>query len=110
MRGIVTIGAKEVGMLANAASPRLYRMVFKKDFLQECQKPTVDTEIVAEMGFIMAMQDMKTTGECTKLTEADFLEWLEGFDPMDTLNAAGDIFDLWSKTTKTLSTPKSAGV
>lgn len=109
MRGIVKIGSNDVGMFANAASPRLYRLVFHKDFLLECQKEVVNTDIISEMGFIMAMQDVKTSAECAKLTENDFLEWLEQFDPIDTIEATDAIFELWQKQGKNTSIPKSAG-
>ncbi len=106
MRGNVTIGSKDVGMFANAASPKIYRMVFHKDFLRECQKADVDTDILTEMGFIMAMQNDKPLTECTKLTEEDYLLWLEQFDPMDTLEASDAIFDLWQSQTKSIAVPK----
>ena len=38
MRGVVKIGSVDVEMLANAASPILYRQVFKKDFLKNMQE------------------------------------------------------------------------
>ena len=38
MRGTVKIGGKEVGMLANAASPHYYKQIFKEDFLQRSQE------------------------------------------------------------------------
>ena len=33
MKGVVKIGWKDVGMVANAASPYIYKAIFKDDFL-----------------------------------------------------------------------------
>lgn len=111
MRGTVHIGTNETAMLANAASPFIYRQLFKSDFLKEIQKPEVDADIIAQMGFIMAMQAERSTAECMHLTLDDFYKWLEGFSGgLDLFAAASDIFDIYKENEKTTSDPKGKGV
>lgn len=111
MRGTVRLGNKEVGMLANAASPFIYRQLFKIDFLKEVQAAEVDPNAITRMGYIMAMQAEKSTTECmSKLTMDGFYEWLEQFDGLDIFMAADDIFSLYKGQEVTLSDPKPEAV
>ena len=59
MRGTVKIGQRDVDMLANAASPFIYKKIFHKDFLMTVgtnyvdangkQQTDVDTSAITEM-------------------------------------------------------------
>ena len=112
MRGIVTIGTKEVGMLANAASPAIYRRVFHEDFLHDMQERTQNGNEVAiadlfcQMGFVMAMQDSKPVEELFKLSQVDYLNWLSQFGANDVAMASVDIATLYQKQEETTSKPK----
>lgn len=105
----ITIGEKEVGMLANAASPFLYKQIFKEDFLLEIQKKNPDVGAIVKIGFVMAMQAEKKTTELMKLTEEDFLRWLEQFEAMDLYAHAGEMMDAYIANTKTTAVPKKEG-
>ena len=109
MKGTIKIGNKEVGMVANAASPFIYRQIFKKDFLAETQKDPIDLALFAEMGFIMHLQNEKPTQEVLKTSLDDFYVWLEEFDPMDIMNASVTIGQFYMGQEATLSVPKTEG-
>lgn len=106
MRGTITIDDINVGMAANAASPFVYKTVFREDFLRKCTEAAPDPDLYVKMGFVMAMQAEKGTQEVLKLKELDFINWLEQFTPMGPLLAAKDIADLFQKTRETTSVPK----
>lgn len=106
----ITIGEKEVGMLANAASPFLYKQIFKEDFLLEIQKKNPDVGAIVKIGFVMAMQAEKKTAELMKLTEEDFLRWLEQFEAMDLYAHAGEMMDAYIANTKTTAVPKKRAI
>lgn len=110
MRGTVKIGGKEVGMLANAASPHYYKQIFKEDFLQKSQETPPDIGIFEKMGFVMAKQaEGLTHHEMMEITIDDFFEWLIGFEAMDVLDSIGEISDLYMKQTVATSVPKQKG-
>lgn len=112
MKGIVRIGSIDVGMLANGASPIIYKHIFHKDFIRELS--TIQSEghevdgigMFTEMGFVMAMQHERPLEELRKLNEDNYIEWLEQFDPQDLILAAGDVANLYNGQSVTLSTPK----
>lgn len=110
MKGTIKIGSYEVGMSANAASPYFFKQIFGQDFFRESQKADFDSEIFQKMAFVMAMQDIKTMPEMLKLNQESYIEWLLQFDPMDILNAVGDIAEFYIGQKKTTSTPKKRGV
>ena len=110
MRGTVQIGDTQVEMLANAASPFLYRKIFKKDFLLEMDpSKDIDTNAITEMGFVMHMQTQKTFKEIIDtVTVEDFYGWLMQYEALDVPLASGDIFALFKGQEKTLSTQKKS--
>lgn len=88
MRGTITIGDKQIEMVANGRTPHLYYRVFRRDFLSEMQKldkeQEQNLEIFSEIAFIMAMQAQKSGAELiNSLKYDDFEEWLEQFEAMD---------------------------
>ena len=108
----VMIGDKTVAMAANAASPIFYKKLFHKDMLrviaslmkttEEEQMEAADT--VIELAFLLA-----ATGEhrdMSKISEADYISWLEGFELMDILAATDDIVGVYFAQTKTDSEAK----
>lgn len=110
MNGVVTIGSKEVGMTANAASPYLYKKIFRKDFIRETQAKTIDTDIFGEMGFVMAKQaEKKKMSDLLALTENDFMEWLSDFGSTEILEASEEIINLYMGQTVSSSVPKTEG-
>jgi hypothetical protein len=110
MKGTVTIGNKEVGMVANAASLYIYKQVFHEDFLQKLRAAEPETDIFQKMGYIMAKQaETDNLAELMKLTEAGFLDWLSQFDAMDVIYATEDISNIYMSQKATTSVAKKKG-
>ena len=106
MRGQIEINNKTFEAAANAASPYIYKQIFREDFLQRLQDKEPDVEIMQKMFFVMVSQAEKTTTEALSLTINDYIGFLEQFEPMDLLNASDVISDFYFKQTKNTSSPK----
>ena len=112
MQRTVQIGSVEVGMLCSAASPIIYRGIFHKDFMRKVyeidkSKDEADSiDLYSEMGFVMAMQAAKTLDELSKLTEEDYIKWLDQFTPFEMVMACTEIAKLYNEQEKNLSVPK----
>lgn len=106
MKGTVVIGDKKVEVVANAASPYLYKGVFHEDFLIEVQKSNPSTDLFVKMGFIMAMQAAKSRQDVQNLNIDDFYDWLEEFDAMDILLATDALSNVYFDQTKGTAAPK----
>ena len=110
MKGTVKIGDKEIIMAANAASPYVYRAIFKEDFLQKAQGDTPDPDIFQKMGFVMAKQaEVSKMSELMNISIDEYYDWLMEFEPLDILTASGDISSLYMGQTVSKSTPKKEG-
>ncbi len=103
----LTIDGKEMEFAANAATPFRYKQVFHKDILQifgnEQKAETEGVEAVTELAFIMSKQAEKA--DMSKLTQEEFIDWLEGFGPMAFVEAAEDILSVYVSTRETSSHP-----
>ena len=112
MRGNVSISGKDVEMLANAASPILYKKVFRRDWFKTLTETQTDESGVEgisyfeEMGFIMAMQAEKTTQELLALSYDNYIEWISQFEPEDMMVAVGDIAGIYRAQENTGSEAK----
>lgn len=106
------IGDKTIPMLANGATPLRYRLVFKKDIIEELQLAENDyskvTNSVPELAFIMAKQaEASQGGEDLNLLSFDkYMAWMEQFEPMDLIYASDDIIDLYMGNNQTSSESK----
>ncbi len=106
------IGDKTIPMLANGATPLRYRLVFKKDIIEEFQLAENDyskvTNSVPELAFIMAKQaEASQGGEDLNLLSFDkYMAWMEQFEPMDLIYASDDIIDLYMGNNQTSSESK----
>ena len=107
-RGIVKIGSKDVDMLANAASPVIYRRIFQKDFLLQMDpKGEIDTNALSEMGYVMSLQTQMTFKEIVDtISQDDYYTWLEQFEAFDVMMACNAIFALFKGQEKTLVSKK----
>jgi len=118
----IKIGSKTVPMTANAATEYRCKQTFKQTLLKEFLKiaPAIESgaelsaeesdvviDVSSKLGYIMAMQAAKA--DMTMLNEETYLQWLEEFEPLDILNATGDIIKLWIGQKATTSKPKKAG-
>ena len=107
MKGTVKIGEKEVGMVANAASPYIYKQVFHEDFLAKLQADNPATDLLQKMGFIMAKQyELEKMSDLMKLSMDSFYEWLVEYDAMDVIFATDSILDIYMAQAKSSSVPK----
>lgn len=110
----VKIGEKELSLLANAATPIRYKMVFGEDimvaFNQINGKKRDEGEILdisSQLAFIMNKQATCDKEALKGLTKEVYIEWLEDFGPMDFVNASTEIFNTYLGTTGTTSKPKN---
>ena len=95
MRGTITFGDRPIELVANGATPVLYKRVFRHDFLNSANKQD-DMDVYAELAFIMAKQAEKPLTELINaLKYEDYLEWIENFGAMDLVEKATDIFTLY---------------
>lgn len=108
MRGTVKIGGTEVDMLANGASPFIYKRIFKKDFFTAIgDAKNVDIDTITEMGFVMHMQTVKTFKEILDTVKIDdFYEWVTQFEALDLPMATSQIMALYYDQQKTTVRPK----
>lgn len=99
-------------MLANAASPILFKRVFRQDWfrtLSDTQNDETGIESISifeEMGFIMARQADTPTEKLVNLSYEDYLNWLCQFDTEELMLALGDIAALYRGQEQTSSDPK----
>ena len=95
MRGTIDFGGKSVELVANGATPVLYKRVFRRDFLSSANKAD-DMDVYVELAFIMAKQAEKPMAELiNSLKYEDYLEWIESFGAMDVVEKVSDIFALY---------------
>lgn len=108
MRGTIKIGDKDVEMLANGASPFLYKRIFHRDFLIATgNKKEMDMDVITEMGFVMHLQTQKEFKEILdSVTQADFYEWVGEFEALDLPMAAPNIFALYKGQEEITTTSK----
>ena len=95
MRGTINFGGKPVELVANGATPVLYKRVFRRDFLNSANKAD-DMDVYVELAFIMAKQAENPMAELiNSLKYEDYLEWIENFGAMDIVEKVTDIFALY---------------
>lgn len=108
----IEIGGREIIFAANAATPYRYKQLFKEDLFvlfQSSSKKSEDenmvlAEVVMKLAFIMAKQAEKA--DMNHLSEDDFVEWLEGFAPMDLVIVSEEILNFYMSTTNGTLVPK----
>lgn len=113
MKGTVKIGTQELGMLANAASPVIYKNIFHEDFLKKCQsfEGDQDSELFQKMGFVMwkQAQGLSIRELMSEITIDEYYEWLVQFEPLDIMMASADIANLYYAQEAGGSIPKKEG-
>lgn len=94
MYNIVKIGDKEVPMLSMASVDVYYRNIFHEDAIKLQTKEPDEADLInfiSRMAFVMAkFAEVKDRKEMNKLTEDNFLEWMDGFERADFLQALVD--------------------
>lgn len=95
MYNIVRIGDRDVPMLSMASVDIYYRNIFHEDAIKLQTKEQDEGDIinfVCRMAFVMAkFAELKDRKEMNKLNEDMFIEWLDGFERTDFLNALVDV-------------------
>ena len=105
MEKIIMIDGREVPMVANGATARIYRSLFGHDLLTTLHDAVSNTgevlnvEVFENLAYCMAKQAGSTND--------DIITWLGSFDSsMAILNAIKDIMALWKGNTATIATAK----
>lgn len=114
MMKTVTVGEKELNLLANAATPIRYKMVFGSDLMVEFNQLNTGKkdggemlEITTQLAFIMNRQAECEKKELSSLSRDSYVEWLEDFGAMDFVNASEAIINTYLGTTGTTSKSKN---
>lgn len=109
MEKIIQIDGKDMRMVANGATPRVYRILFGSDIFGDISHAIdgdklADVSSIEQLAFVIGRQGGSIP------TDMSIDEWLESLDdPMALVNAAGDILTLWAGTQKTTSIAKKKG-
>ena len=110
----ITVGEKELNLLANAATPIRYKMVFSSDLMVEFNQLNTGKkdggemlEITTQLAFIMNRQADCDKKELSALSKDSYVEWLEDFGAMDFVNASEAIINTYLGTTGTTSKSKN---
>lgn len=102
-----------MGMLANAASPVIYRQVFHEDFMKQTREfeNEENPELFQKMGFIMMKQaqDLPIRELMTNITIDEYYEWLVQFEPLEIILATREIAELYYGQQIGSSSPKVEG-
>lgn len=110
MYGKVQIGNETVEMVANAASPYIYKQIFREDFLKKIREPDPDPDLFQKMGYVMMKQaEVKGMPELMKLNIDGYYEWIMQFNPMDILAASDKISEIYLAQTVSGAIPKNEG-
>lgn len=86
---------RTVPMLANAATPIRYKMMFGKDLMNATifSGGDLDLEIISRLAYILSKQAAKV--DMSRLSDDDYIDWLEDFDSMAFVDSAQDIFSVY---------------
>ena len=103
----LTIDGNEMEFAANAATLFRFKQVFHKDLFSilgnEQKAESEGVEAVTQLAYIMAKQAEKA--DMNKLSEDEFMTWLEDFSGMAFVSAAEDILNIYMDSTVGTSTP-----
>lgn len=99
----ISIGKKEVKLLSNAATPLYYKQTFNKDIISKMYNSEDRIrdvgDLAPEIAFIMEIQAKASEegrrAKPEELTNEKYFDFLEGFEPLDFMNAAQEIINLY---------------
>lgn len=96
MYNIVKIGSADVPMMSMASTDLYYRNIFHEDAVKLQVSKDLDegdlVNFVMRMGFVMAkFAELRDRKAMNALTEDNYIEWMDGFERADYLNALGDV-------------------
>lgn len=99
MQKTVKIGETEVMMRSSAATAIRYRNIFHEDIMQELmgfdpgKMDAAVIEKIQKLGYIMARSAERA--DMTRLTEDDYMVWLDNFETIDLAQASKEILMLY---------------
>lgn len=99
MQNTVKIGEIDVTMRSSAATAIRYRNTFHEDIMKELiemDPEKMDAKVIEKiqkLGYIMARSAERAN--MTRLTEDDYMVWLDQFDTIDIMRASKDILMLY---------------
>lgn len=110
----ISIGKQKTKLLANAATPLYYKQTFNKDVISKIYNSEDRIrdvgDLAPELAFIMQAQATASSeGRRTKpedISKEKYIEYLEGFDPLDFLNASQEILGVYLGDAMAESKPK----
>lgn len=99
----ISIGKKEVKLLSNAATPLYYKQTFNKDIISKIYNSEDRIrdvgDLAPEIAFIMEIQAKASEegrrAKPEELTNEKYFDFLEEFEPLDFMNAAQEIINLY---------------
>ena len=115
MTKTVEIDGKEISMRASAAIPRMYRIKFRRDIMQDMREidkamkaaedgeaiPAQLLESFENMAYLMAKH-----ADPTQVPQNTVEEWLDTFSTFSIYTVFPQIMELWEINMETLETPK----
>ena len=115
----ILIGEKEMEFKASAATPILYKKLFKDDlFLRfnsiaqiesKVEKSAEMTEVVSGLGYVMNCEATMTADELfSKLNTEQFYKWLLEIEPNALAEKSVEIIQLYKGNQKTENKSKNA--
>ena len=99
MQKTVKIGETDVMMRSSAATAIRYRNIFHGDIMKELMEMDPEKmdaaviEKIQKLGYVMARSAERA--DMTRLTEDDYMIWLDQFDTIDIMRASKDILMLY---------------
>lgn len=112
MKGTFKINGEDMELVANAASPYIYKQVFQEDFLIATTKEEPDPQLMEKMAYVMYKQaEVSDISQLMKLSLDGFYKWLEGFEPMTFVDGelVQELTNFYFKQTKSSAIPKNEG-
>lgn len=112
MEKTINVGGRDIPFKATASTPRRYRAQTGKDLLKDLYAISaassnggavdfskIDTDVLMQLAYTMAKQADPEVPD-------DINDWLDEFEPMDVLNACGEILMLWGASQKPIEKTK----
>jgi hypothetical protein len=104
---VIRIGAKDVPMMSNAATPIRYRQVFRKNlnsFFLGKMPEEESADLPGELAYIMAKS--ASGADMNKLSYDDYVDWLCGFEALDFSAAVTPILNVYQNNLESSSEVK----
>lgn len=97
----VQIGEDEVTLCSCGSTIKCYKDIFDEDFLTAISKDATDMNRYVQMGFVMAkFAELNDRTAVSKLTKADFYDWLDKYTTGDLIVAVEKIANVFMKESR----------